>query len=239
VHFWLALPSFTRTNNLTLPTNPNRGHNYLIWLSGRKHPQQICLKACSTKLPNLPPVSSRQAKISSIPQSDSVNEHIQDRRHQHLVSRKEERRQGRAAQKQRKAEYFSHTPNTRKRPAEEDHTESPQRKKHRQSDPESAPEVKRYVTPQQREDKKASPSHLTHKITSKPSEKPSKSSALKKPSKSSSASKKSLPREDPEDVYIAYLEAQLGLSKGGKKKAKEEDDGLDGMSWNILYLFLF
>jgi nucleolar MIF4G domain-containing protein 1 len=184
-------------------------------------------------------VSPRRAKISSIPQSDSVNEHIQHRRHQHLVSRKEERRQGRAAQKQRKAEYFSHTPNARKRPAEEDHTESPQRKKHRQSNPENAPEVKHHVTPQQRKDKKAPPIHPTHKITSKPSEKPSQISALKKPSKSSSAPKTSPPREDPEDVYIAYLEAQLGLSKGGKKKAKEDDDGLDGMSWKILHLFPF
>lgn len=183
-------------------------------------------------------MSPRQAAISNIPESDSVNEHNQDRRHQHLVSRKEERRQGRAAQKQRKAKYFSHTPNTRKRPAE-DHTESPQRKKHRQSDSESAPEVKHYVTPQQREDKKVSPSHLTDKITSKPSEKPSKSLALKKSSKSSSAPKKSPPREDPEDVYIAYLEAQLGLSKGGKKKAKEDDDGLDGTPWNTLHLFPF
>lgn len=176
-------------------------------------------------------MSPRRVKIFSIPQSDSVNEHIHHRRHQHLVSRKEERRQGRTSQKQRKAEYFSHTPNTRKRPAEEDHTESPQRKKHRQSNPESAPEVKHYVTPQQRKDKKAPPIHSIHKIASKPSEKPSKISALKKPSKSFSAPKISSSIEDPEDAYIAYLEAQLGLSKGGKKKAKEDDDGLDGMSW--------
>jgi len=96
--------------------------------------------------------------------------------------------------------------------------------------------VKPYVTTQQREDKKASPSHLTHKITSKPSEKPSKISALTKPPKSSSNAQKRPPREDPEDVYIAYLEAQLGLSKGGKKKAKEDDDGLDGMSWNPAFI---
>jgi len=173
-------------------------------------------------------LSSKDYRIS---QSDSANEHTQDRRHQHLASRKEARRQGRAAQKQRRAEYFSHASNTRKRPAE-DHSESPQRKKHRESNPESAPEVKRYVIAQQRMDMNA-PHIPIDKTTSKSSEKPSKNSSLKKLSKSS-APKTSPPREDPEDAYITYLEAQLGLRKGGKKKAKEEEDGLDGMSWKIL-----
>jgi len=176
---------------------------------------------------------SLSSKDYHISQSDLANEHIQDRRHQHLVSRKEARRQGRTAQKQRKAEYFSHASNTRKRPAEEDHSESPQRKKHRESNPESAPEVKHYVISQQRMDMNA-PQIPIHKTTSKSSEMPAKSSSLKKLSKST-APKTSPPREDPEDAYIAYLETQLGLRKGGKKKTKEEEDGLDGMSSKILY----
>lgn len=183
-----------------------------------------------TSTTNLP-----QSLLDQIAESSAVNTHVQDRRRHHLTSRKEARRQGRTAQKQRKAEYFSHTPNTRKRPAEEPHTESPQRKKPRQSNPESAPEAKRYVAPQQQKDKEAPPinsAHSTSKSSENPSKSPSKNSAVRKPSKSSSALKPRPPREDPEDAYISYLEAQLGLSKGGKKKAKEDDDGLDDlMDW--------
>jgi len=184
-------------------------------------------------------VSPRRANIPSLPQSVLVNGHTHSRRH-HLASRKDARRQGRAAQKQRKAEYFSHTPNLKKRPAGKDHTESPQRKKPRQNKPESAPGMKDSVMSRpnlRRKDEKLVPIDFTHKTISKFSQKPSKTSTLLKRSKKSSTPKISVPREDPEDAYIAYLEGQLGLSNNHGKKMAEEDDGLDGMSW-IYCLFL-
>lgn len=58
-----------------------------------------------------------------------------------------------------------------------------------------------------------------------------KSSVLETKKKNSSTVKlKPPPKEDKEDIYIAYLESKLGMDKGGKKKGKvAEEDGLEGM----------
>ena len=121
--------------------------------------------------------------------------------------------------------YFSssHTPNARKRGAEEELVESPQRKK-----------MKPY------ESKIATRTDTSPSITlSKESTIATKDSALLK--KKPSTVKLKPPKEDKEDAYIAYLESKLGIDKGGKKKGKKvlmEEDGLDGtlQCFSILYV---
>lgn len=111
--------------------------------------------------------------------------------------------------------YFSnsHASNTRKRGAEEELVESPQRKKMK-------PNASKIATPTD-----ASPPIKV----SKASTIATKGSALLK--KKSSTVKLKPPKEDKEDDYIAYLESKLGIDKGGRKKGKRvavEEDGLDG-----------
>jgi nucleolar MIF4G domain-containing protein 1 len=141
------------------------------------------------------------------------------------LSRKETRKQGRIGQKQRKAEFFSATPSSNKHRAQDDHVESPKRKKAKL---ESAtiltgdyfPSIKQVNSPG-----KSSQSTLavSTKLPTKPTSKPANGSSL---------IPKSLPpsqKEKDEDAYIAYLESKLGYGPGSKKKKKSEDDGLDGI----------
>jgi nucleolar MIF4G domain-containing protein 1 len=150
-------------------------------------------------------------------------------------SRKELRKQERTGVKQRKAEFFS-AQRTSKRGAEEEHTDSPQRKKVK-----FAPEVVSKPTPSVTVPPK--PPRLGESTT--PRIEPVKAAKPAKPKKT--ALEKLVGRSDPtptslgprsqkdkeEDAYIAYLESKLGYG-GGKKKSKREDDGLDGAA-NLLY----
>ncbi|KAJ7903418.1 hypothetical protein B0H14DRAFT_3079584 [Mycena olivaceomarginata] len=143
-------------------------------------------------------------------------------------SRKELRKQERSGAKQRKAEFFS-APH--KRAAEEEHGDSPQRKKVKLATQEVV--------------NKPSPSVVAPsaaRVTSEPVVKvaqPKPKPAKIKPKKT--ALEKLLGGSDPtpapvgprsqkekeEDAYIAYLEAKLGY--GGKKTKKREEDGLDDL----------
>ncbi|KAF7336720.1 MIF4G/MA4-domain-containing protein [Mycena venus] len=148
-----------------------------------------------------------------------------------LPSRKELRKQERTGLKQRKAEFFS-APH--KRAAEEEHVESPQRKKVKFALPEIATVSKPVPSVE------APPTARTNTRTTEPVEAAAKPKPAKtKPKKT--ALEKLLGRSDPapaslgprsqkekeEDAYIAYLEAKLGY--GGKKSKKREDDGLDDL----------
>ncbi|PPQ83433.1 hypothetical protein CVT25_007024 [Psilocybe cyanescens] len=173
-------------------------------------------------------------RILGNPQSHSANDRSQTWRHSHS-SRKETRKEERAIQKQKRAEYFSHGTNLKKRVAEEEHTDSPQYKKPRQTNTVKDVEDKHVVlVSKQKLDQPPSSS----KPVSKPHlSKTAKSSALEKLVKKTPTPK--TPAEDKEDKYIALLESKLGLKKGAKRKAKsaEEDDGLDDlMDWADSFL---
>ncbi|KAJ7593311.1 hypothetical protein C8J56DRAFT_495127 [Mycena floridula] len=126
--------------------------------------------------------------------------HHGTRKRQHKVSRKESRKQERAGQKQRKAQFFSVGV---KRPAvAEEHHESPTRKKVK-LDPE--PVLSAPVQPPKPKKAPAKPA-LSAPRLAKPPEKPTE-----------------------EDAYITYLESKLGYSKGKGKKTEDDglDDLLD------------
>jgi nucleolar MIF4G domain-containing protein 1 len=135
--------------------------------------------------------------------------------------------------------YFSHTSNTRKRGAEEELVESPQRKKLKPhgSNATTAPkgansllaqsvveDIAPVATPKSTD---ASPSIKV----SKKSTIATKGSALLQ--KKSSTVKLTSP-EDKEDAYIAYLESKLGMDKSRKKKGKKvEEDGLESLDGTL------
>lgn len=143
------------------------------------------------------------------------------------ASRKDTRKQERLARKQNKAVFFSnsHTSNARKRGAEEELVESPQRKKLKlhKSNTANIPKVA-----------KSPPAQVVQDIS--PTTAPETAAATKGPALQSFKKKSSIVKlkpplnEDKEDAYIAYLESKLGMDKGGKKKGKKvaEEDGLDG-----------
>lgn len=127
--------------------------------------------------------------------------------------------------------------------ADEDHHDSPQRKKPRPNEQAASASSSQLTsqpsgstTKPSKPNLVSSSSALTSKpaLSSRPVKKAPKTSALEKlaiKSKKTVAPTLRTPQDDKEDVYIAYLEAQLGIKKGGKKKKAnaEEEDGLDGM----------
>ncbi|KAJ7285115.1 hypothetical protein C8J57DRAFT_1290481 [Mycena rebaudengoi] len=125
------------------------------------------------------------------------------------VSRKESRKQERSGRKQRKAEFFSAPQNTAKREAEEEHADSPQRKKVKlatePAGPQPAAPVKAAVNPE-----------LKRKL-------------VRRPDPSSSTLPPRSQKDKEEDAYMAYLESKLGYTKGGKQTKPREDDGLDDL----------
>ncbi|KAH0585267.1 hypothetical protein H2248_008510 [Termitomyces sp. 'cryptogamus'] len=127
------------------------------------------------------------------------------------ISRKEARKEQRRNRKKSKSQYFS-AGNANKRNAEqEEHDESPQRKKAKLGQHDVVPKPK--PTP---ETKSPKVKKLAEKVTPK------------------SVTPRTLPRipdqrRDDDDAYIAYLEAKLGYAKGVKRKKLVEDDGLDDL----------
>ncbi|KAF7374789.1 MIF4G/MA4-domain-containing protein [Mycena sanguinolenta] len=146
------------------------------------------------------------------------------------LSRKELRKQERTGLKQRKAEFFSAS---HKRTAEEEHAESPQRKKVKLAPREAVsnltPSIQTPPTPAPADDSTIREPVKTPK-PAKTTPKP-KTTALEKLARRKDPAPASLlPRsqkEKEEDAYIAYLEAKLGY--GGGKKKKRENDGLDDL----------
>ncbi|KAJ7030363.1 hypothetical protein C8F04DRAFT_731475 [Mycena alexandri] len=144
-------------------------------------------------------------------------------------SRKELRKQERTGLKQRKAEFFSARPS--KRGAEEEHTDSPQRKKVKLAAVVSkppAPVPTPILKPARLTEPAVTPRAEPVKVAAKPAK--SKKTALEKLAGRSDPTPKSLgprsQRDMEEDAYIAYLESKLGY---GKKNNNREDDGLDDL----------
>lgn len=147
------------------------------------------------------------------------------------LSRKEARKQERAEQKHKKAQFFS---SGRKRRADdEDPLESPQRKKTRTDGG---------VKPGQLEDRTVKTPTGTEG-QSKREGKGKKDERIKdsveKGKERAKSKEKSRPAppprsriEEEEDAYIAYLEKKLGYTQGKPKKRQNsiEADGLDGKS---------
>ncbi|KAG6900792.1 hypothetical protein C0993_000111 [Termitomyces sp. T159_Od127] len=123
------------------------------------------------------------------------------------VSRREARKEQRQSRKKNKAKYFSANAYN-KRHAEEEHHESPQRKKAKLDQPDNAPKH----GPKPTSESKA------FKVKDKSVEKVHKPVAPRIQGL----------RKHEDDAYITYLEAKLGYTKGAKRKKPAEDDGLDG-----------
>jgi nucleolar MIF4G domain-containing protein 1 len=127
------------------------------------------------------------------------------------LSRKDARKQQRVEQKQRKAQFFSAAPSSRKRSAEDEHADSPKRKKARAGSA-IVPEPFSSSQPLAKPKKKTAsadsvaPPNLSSKISNRPARSQ---------------------REKDEDAYITYLESKLGC-KPGKKFKGTGSDGLDG-----------
>ncbi|KAJ7773440.1 hypothetical protein B0H16DRAFT_1660470 [Mycena metata] len=188
-------------------------------------------KTSTTRLPQ-----TLVERLDLVSQSSSYRNNAKTRQRYHraaekMPSRKELRKQERTGLKQRKAEFFSARPS--KRGAEEEHTESPQRKKVK-----LAPVISKPPAPVPPGILK--PARPTEPTVA-PRAEPVKKVAVLKPAKSKkTALEKLAGRSDPtpkflgprsqrdkeEDAYIAYLESKLGY---GKKKNNREDDGLDDL----------
>ena len=152
-------------------------------------------------------------------------------RNSRLPSRKEARKLERIAQKQRKAAHFSQASNGRKRPADGEHFQSPQRKRSRLDDSTSGSRSRQASasTPIQNYEKVPVPSSSGSKPSSKhsgPLKK--KASKTEREEKAPSIPVAKSAVEEEEDAYIAYLEGKLGMGKGKKKAKAFEEDGLDG-----------
>ncbi|KAJ7126872.1 hypothetical protein C8R44DRAFT_779779 [Mycena epipterygia] len=146
------------------------------------------------------------------------------------VSRKELRKQDRKDVRKRKAEFFSAPQLAAKREAEEEHTDSPQRKKVKltaEAVSTEAPSIKAPSKPTPVKD--SAPPRTEPAKVAKPAKKTK--TALEKlagsrfdPTPGSLGPRSQKDKE--EDAYIAYLESKLGY---GNKKKQREDDGLDDL----------
>ncbi|KAJ7274276.1 MIF4G/MA4 domain-containing protein [Mycena haematopus] len=183
-------------------------------------------KTSTTRLP--------QTLVERLGDEDTGNDSLEPRKNwprsnKSKLSRKELRKQERSGVKQRKAEFFSAS---HKRAADEEHAESPQRKKvklaTREPVSKPAPSIQTLSTPARVNDLTTREPVKARKLA-KTKSKP-KTTALEKLVGRSNSTPASLgPRsqkEKEEDAYIAYLEAKLGY---GGKKNKREDDGLDDL----------
>jgi nucleolar MIF4G domain-containing protein 1 len=139
------------------------------------------------------------------------------------MSRKEARKQDRVVRKQHKADFFSAGITGNKRLAEEDHVESPKRKKAKYNDVNSTVSARSVAQSSQ-------PSNHAEKPI-RPLALGAKSSEQKvRPARQHLAETKrpriTMPRtqkEEEEDSYIKYLETKLKHDRSGFK-----GDGLDG-----------
>ncbi|PPR00892.1 hypothetical protein CVT24_000377 [Panaeolus cyanescens] len=159
--------------------------------------------------------STTRLPQSLLEQIEGSAQHNHSHHGSRKVSRKDLRKQDRQERKQKKSEFFSRNP--RKRPAEAEQVDSTQRKKPRTDIPNPTPPP---------------PPHAPRNTPSVVNTSKGKGRMVTRPSTSSSRdyappTSSRPPHEDKEDRYIAYLESKLRA--GGKKKHKEEDDGLDDL----------
>ncbi|KAF9451893.1 hypothetical protein P691DRAFT_772745 [Macrolepiota fuliginosa MF-IS2] len=147
------------------------------------------------------------------------------------LNRKETRKQERAEQKQKKAQFFS---SGKKRYAEnEESPESPPRKKAR-TDYVARDEQSQNSAAENRNAAKVKPAKegsgvkVVQKVVQKVIQK-DKNEEKKKEKGVRSAPPLRNRVEEEEDAYITYLEKRLGYSSGKKKKSSLEEDGLDDL----------
>lgn len=161
--------------------------------------------------------------------TDDPNHYRIARHNTRRTSRKEARKQDRDAKKNKKAEYYAHG---KKRSAEDDF-EIPQSKKAKRHPTQNAPSIaphKNVAKLQKAAPPVASSSQLEEPSKPKPKSQV-KPKAVAKPSKPVKQVAAPLPpsrAEEEEDMNIKRLEKLLGYGKSSRKKAQEEDDGLDG-----------
>jgi nucleolar MIF4G domain-containing protein 1 len=161
--------------------------------------------------------------------NDDPNHYRIARHNTRKTSRKQARKQDRNAKKNKKAEYYAHG---KKRSAEDDF-EAPQSKKakHHPTQNASTPAPHKSVEkPQKAAPPVASSSKLEEPSKPKPKVQ-TKAKTVVNPMKPAREVVAPLPpsqAEEEEDMNIKRLEKLLGYGKSSRKKAQEEDDGLDG-----------
>jgi nucleolar MIF4G domain-containing protein 1 len=164
----------------------------------------------------------------------SSHRHKSGRSH---ASRKDARKQERTDRKKRKADHFIHSAHSAKRKTEEEHVNSPQRKRMKMSEesvsrpPASQPH--NVVT------KKMLPCHRPEELHIAAESVPKqrfKTTALERLVNKSTIKPRKIAstcplnrEEEEEDAYIAYLESKLGYAGGGSRRKDDDMDGLGGM----------
>ncbi|RDB25941.1 Suppressor of glycerol defect protein 1 [Hypsizygus marmoreus] len=150
------------------------------------------------------------------------------------VSRKDSRKEERTNRKKNKADFFSHHPGRDKRSAEEEeHAESPKRKKARHdistqsTDSRSTVHPKVIPNPPETKAQDSAEPSSARRVNVKKTRTPLERLVVKSNPLNPKAS--GTRREEEEDSYIAYLESKLGYAKDRKKQKKTEDDGLDDL----------
>ncbi|KAG1821658.1 uncharacterized protein BJ212DRAFT_1445192 [Suillus subaureus] len=138
----------------------------------------------------------------------SSHQHNSGRSH---ASRKDARKQERTDRKKRKADHFIHNAHSAKRKIEEEHVNSPQRKRMKTAQEPEEP----HTTTESVQKQKLKTTALERLVN--------KSAA--KPRKVASTGPRSREEED-EDAYIAYLESKLGYAGGGSRRKDDDMDGL-------------
>ncbi|KAG0706767.1 hypothetical protein DFH29DRAFT_899911 [Suillus ampliporus] len=161
----------------------------------------------------------------------SSHQHQGGRSH---VSRKDARKQERVERKKRKADHFLHSAHSAKRKTEEEHADSPQRKRVKISqEPIARPPASK---PHHAATSKVLSRHRTeepHTTTESVPKQKFKTTALErlvnkstaKPSKIASKGPRTR-EEEEDDAYIAYLESKLGYTGGGSRRKDDDMDGL-------------
>lgn len=161
----------------------------------------------------------------------SSHRHKNGRSH---ASRKDARKQERTDRKKRKADHFMvHSAHSAKRKTEEEHINSPQRKRMKMSKesvsrpPASRPHnvVTTKVLPCHRpEEPHTAESVPKQKLKTTALERLLNQSTVKPPKIASSGPRTR--EEEEEDAYIAYLESKLGYAGGGSRRKDDDMDGL-------------
>ncbi|KAG2146159.1 uncharacterized protein EDB93DRAFT_1086687 [Suillus bovinus] len=160
------------------------------------------------------------------------------------ASRKDARKQERADRKKRKADHFIHTAHSAKRKTEDEHVNSPQRKRMKTSQesdsrPPSSKSHNAAATKVLPRHRPAEPHTTTESV---PKQKLQTTALEKLVNKSAAKPRKvasTHPRsreEEEEDAYIAYLESKLGYAGGGSRRKDDDMDGLGDTSKSALQL---
>jgi nucleolar MIF4G domain-containing protein 1 len=157
-------------------------------------------------------------------------------------SRKDARKQERMDRKKRKADHFSQTTHSVKRKTEQEHVESPQRKRVKISQESGS----RLPASKSHHAATTTTTTTTTKALSRKPDEPRTAESVPKQKRGTTALERLVnksaakprkevaskgPRareEEEEDAYIAYLESKLGYSGGNSRRKDDDMDGLGG-----------